>query len=317
VSDGVRYAELIQRAELIGVSPLGFGAKVEELWEQGMPPGESTGWPSVDKHYTVAPGQFTVVTGWPGSGKSEWLDALLLNLAKRGWRFAIFSPENQPSELHIAKFIEKFLGKPFGSGPTERATKDEVREAIVEIDGWFSFLSPAADTDRVSFGIENILEATEAHFRNEGIWRSRELKRGLVIDPWNEIEHARGREWSETEYISQTLGRIRAWARASGVHVWIVAHPQKMPREAGKLPVPRPDMISGSQHWWNKCDAAITVWRALDEPTNPEVQIYVQKVRFKHIGRPGVINLNYDRVTGLYHIPLVVVESLRRRHIDG
>jgi twinkle protein len=56
-------------------------------------------------------GQFTVVTGWPGSGKSEWLDALLVNLTKSGWKFAIFSPENQPTELHIAKLLEKIAGK--------------------------------------------------------------------------------------------------------------------------------------------------------------------------------------------------------------
>jgi hypothetical protein len=31
------------------------------------------------------------------------------------------------------------------------------------------------------------------------------------------------------------------------------------------------------------------------------VQIHVQKVRFKHIGRVGLANLIYDRVTGRYH----------------
>jgi hypothetical protein len=46
-----------------------------------------------------------------------------------------------------------------------------------------------------------------------------------------------------------------------------VAHPQKVARENGKLPVPRPDMISGSQHWWNKADNAITVWRDMENPT--------------------------------------------------
>lgn len=318
MSDGEREHELLRRAELIGVPPLSFSALVERLWDRGLPPGEKTGWPSVDQHYTVAPGQFTVVTGWPGSGKSEWLDALVLNLAKRGWRFAIFSPENAPGELHVAKFIEKFLGKPFGDGPSTRATKDEVREALVEMSEWFAFLSAAADSERVTFGIEDILEAAEAWFRVAGYWRSKDAMRGLVIDPWNEIEHARPREWSETEYISQTLGRIRAWARASGVHVWIVAHPQKLQREreSGKLPIPRPDSISGSQHWWNKADNAITVWRPLDDPKNPTVQIHVQKVRFKHVGRAGIIELHYNRVTGRYSEILKPVEERSRADID-
>jgi twinkle protein len=313
--DVSRLGELVTHAELIGCPPLRLRAHVERLWDRGMPPGEGTGWPSVDRYYTVAPGQFTVITGWPGSGKSEWLDALVLNLARRGWRFAIFSPENQPAELHVVKFVEKFLGKPFGDGPTARATKDEAIEAMTEMEEWFGFLLPAIDTERVTFGIEDILRAAELQFRMGGIWRSRETHCGLVIDPWNEIEHARPRELSETEYVSATLGRIRAWARASGVHVWIVAHPQKLPRDrdSGKLPVPRPDHISGSQHWWNKADNAITVWRALDDTKDQAVQIHVQKVRFKHVGRAGVVELTYDRVTGRYHEPLGVVPGGRWR----
>lgn len=306
--DAQRTAQLVVKADLIGCSALDFRDKVLRLWDEGMPRGENTGWPSVDRHYTVVPGQLTIVTGWPSSGKSEWLDHLLLNLAKRGWRFAVFSPENAPAELHVVKFVEKFLGKPFGDGPTDRATKEEAVEAMTEIAHWFGFLLPTANTERVTFGVEDILEAAEAHFRLHGIWRSSESKRGLVIDPWNEIEHARPREWSETEYISATLGRIRAWARASGVHVWIVAHPQKLRRDdGGKLPVPAPDSISGSQHWWNKADNAITVWRPVADPKDQLVQIHVQKIRFKHVGRIGAVDLTYDRVTGRYHEPLRVV----------
>ena len=69
------------------------------------------------------------------------------------------------------------------------------------------------------------------------------------------------------------------------------------------LPVPKPDMISGSAHWWNKSDCAITVFRDLHDTQSREVQIHVQKVRFKHVGHPGVIALDYDRVTGRYTEP--------------
>src|SRR5690348_17390430 len=38
-------------------------------------------------------------------------------------------------------------------------------------------------------------------------------------------------------------------SRSNGVHVWLVAHPAKQKRgDDGKLPIPTPDMISGSQH---------------------------------------------------------------------
>jgi twinkle protein len=59
-------------------------------------------------------------------------------------------------------------------------------------------------------------------------------------------------------------------------------------------------MIAGSQHWWNKADCALTVWRDPEHPEMKTVDIIVQKVRFKHIGKPGTVSLEYDRITGRY-----------------
>lgn len=299
-----REAQLIADARMIGVGAQGFRAQVEELWDKGLPRGSLTGWPSLDKHYTVAPGHLTIVTGWPGSGKSEFIDALLMNLARQGWRFALHSPENRPEQIHVVKYLEKLLGKPFGAGPNERMTKEEAAEAMTEITDWFGFLVAAAASEQTVFNIEQILAAAEHWFISKGYWRSKENPRGLVIDPWNELEHHRPKDRSETEYISATLTALRSWARTHAVHVWVVAHPQKLKRDdGGKLPIPRPDSISGSQHWWNKADNALTVWREPDDQyaTATAVDIHIQKVRFKHIGSTGLVTLHYDRVTGRYH----------------
>lgn len=285
-----------------------YATQLRTLWENGLPPGDKTGWPSIDKHYTVQPGQFTVVTGWPGSGKSEWLDALLINLAKRGWKFAIYSPENHPVELHLSKLVEKLSGKPFGHGPTERVSRDEVEEYNDEIDQSFGFI----ETIKGSVTAKEVIDAAAPYLA-----QFPESKRGLVIDPWNELEHWRPPNLSETEYVSKTLSFVRNWARQNQVHVWIVAHPQKMRREEGKLPIPRPDMISGSQHWWNKADAAITVWRDFDNLDSQNVDVYIQKIRFKNIGRPGFVTLRYDRVTGRYHESLKVIEQQARVYRGG
>jgi twinkle protein len=73
--------------------------------------------------------------------------------------------------------------------------------------------------------------------------------RGLIIDPWNELDHARPASLSETEYISRALTLIRRFARANGVHVWVVAHPTKLIKGAnGKYPVATPYDIAGSAH---------------------------------------------------------------------
>lgn len=298
-----RLGDLAQSCDVTARGPDTLAEQIMDLYERGLPPGDRPGWPNVDSLYTVVPGQFTVVTGWPSSGKSEWLDAVLMNLSEQGWAFCLYSAENKPDEVHFSKLIEKFIRKPFRHGPTERMTKDEVTEAIGELKDRFQLLGPAALSDRDSFQIDDVLKGAELHWRVSGRWHDKEMKKGLVVDPWNEIEHYRPSHMSETEYVSHALSRVRSWAREHHVHVWIVAHPAKQPRENGKLPIPRPDMIAGSMHWWNKADNCITVSREFGDPAPREVTIYVQKVRFKHVGKQGSATLEYDVVTGRYHEP--------------
>jgi hypothetical protein len=51
--------------------------------------------------------------GVPNSGKSEWIDALCVNLARHyGWACALSSFEKSPSS-HIRNLLEKVVGKPF------------------------------------------------------------------------------------------------------------------------------------------------------------------------------------------------------------
>jgi len=265
------------------------------LYSFGMRRGSSTGWKCVDEHYTVAPGQLTIITGWPGSGKSEWVDALLVHLARGEWRHAVFSPENHPVEIHQAKIVEKWVGLPFGEGPTERMSYAQVLQAEAEIGDRFGFIDAGTDGVRVA----DVLEAADAFYDRFG---DEPIKRGLVIDPWNEVDHVRPPELTETDYVSRTLSMLRRWARDRRAHVWLVAHPAKQHRDAGRLPVPCPDMIAGSQHWWNKADACITIWRDYEEQSD-QVDIHIQKVRFRHIGRIGAVSLHYDRITGRYWEP--------------
>jgi twinkle protein len=105
---------------------------------------------------------------------------------------------------------------------------------------------------------------------------------------------------SETEYIGQSLSKIRIFARKNNVAVFVVAHPKSMAKDAsGNYPVPNPYDISGSANWRNKADNCIAVWRDLADDTQP-VAIHIQKIKFKICGKLGVAQLKYDRLTGRY-----------------
>jgi twinkle protein len=129
----------------------------------------------------------------------------------------------------------------------------------------------------------------------------RDMPLGAIIDPWNEVEHWRTGNLTEAEYLSACLSKVRQFSRDINGHVWIVAHPRLLQKDSsGKYPVPTPYDVSGGAHWRNKADACIAIHRDI-EANNQAVQVHVQKVRFKHVGRVGVVELRYDKITGRYH----------------
>lgn len=265
-----------------------FKDQIFELYEKGVGRGFSTGYQNVDDLYTIVPGQMTVVTGVPSSGKSEFVDQIMVNLAEeQGMSFAICSFENEP-RLHIAKLMAKRARKPFFEGPTRRMAPHDMQAALDWVNDHFVFLH---QEDGGLSDLESILSRLRAAVMRMGV-------RGAVIDPYNFIE--RPRDVSETEWISNMLTRIKSFCMAHGIHIWFVAHPTKLQRgQDGKLPVPKGYDISGSAAWFAKADCGMTVHRIPDE--NPlEAQIHIWKVRFSWVGKQGETRLYYDVGTTRY-----------------
>lgn len=212
-----------------------FKERVEYLYEHGYKRGEHPGWDNLNYCYTVRAGELTVVSGIPGHGKSSFIDNLIVNLAKNSnWPFGIYSPENQPLERHVAKLMEIFSGFAFwGKG---RLPKENYEIAEWFIQDYFNFILPDPDENH---SIELILDLAKVLVLRKGI-------KGLVIDPWNELDHSRPNMISETEYISEVLSKIRRFARNYGVHIWLIAHPTKLKKDKnGKYPVPTPYDVAG------------------------------------------------------------------------
>ncbi len=267
---------------------------VEELkyfYDNGLPTGNLTGWAELDNYYTIMLGLWTLVTGIPSHGKSSWLDALLVNLAHQyGWKFGVFSPENQPTYLHASKLTEIFAGQSFfGSHRWEKMGRDDMLVAAQKVNATFKFIKHGDDI----LTLDGILIKAQALVDEYGI-------KGLVIDPWNEIDHQIGTD-TETIYISKALTRVRMFARKNNIHVWIVAHPTKLRRnDSGGYDPPTPYDVAGGAHWRNKADCAITIHRPTFKPGDSRVDVLVQKIRFKHVGKPGKITLEYKLNCGQY-----------------
>ena len=274
------------------VKPSALVDKLLEKYRSKDDGGFSTGWDNVDKLYRVKPGQWTVITGIPNHGKSEFLDALMINMITRHqWKFGVFSPENYPLETHLSKMLRKATNKAFGRQYNGTMTEKEALEGVEAFDKYISFVSIDDDTH----DIDSLLKITEDLVLSEGI-------NGMIIDPWNTIEHNRPKNLTETEYVSSALSKVTYLARKYDIHIWIVAHPTKMQKlNNGKYGVPLPYDIAGSANWANKSDNAITVYIDKGEgiPDNA-VQIHVTKVRFRENGQPGETTLFYNKTSGRY-----------------
>lgn len=256
---------------------------VKEIYANGHGRGASTGMPAIDDLFTVAEGQLSIVTGMPSSGKSEFIDQVMINLAQReSWKFAVCSFENPP-HMHIAKLAEKVTGKPFYDGLGPRMTEGELADAIEFINDHFVFLE---SKDGGMSTIDSVIDRTKQAVMRLGV-------RGLIIDPYNYIEQTGAEEHSG---ISHMLSKITSFAKAHGIHVWFVAHPQKMyPKEDGTYTVPKGMNISGSAAWFAKADLGITVHR-----TEDCVEVHCWKSRFKWVGQQGVACLSYNLSNGRY-----------------
>ncbi len=266
-----------------------FRHGVYDAYARGFDRGLSTGFSNLDELYRVRAGDMTVVTGVPGSGKSEFIDAVLVNMAeKHHWRFALCSFENPP-EMHIIKLAEKRARAPFWDGPRPRMSERELRDAMDWVDQHFVFLR----ADDESPTIDWILQTARAAVLRFGI-------RGLIIDPYNEIEHIRPSRMTETEYVSQILSKVKRWGQLHDAHIWFVAHPAKLQRDkSGQMPQPNLYDISGSAHWVNKADIGLVVHRE-HRISGDITKALIKKVRFKTIGQVGEAEFAYDPATGRY-----------------
>lgn len=256
----------------------------------GLKRGATIGHPNFDEICSFETKTMGVVTGIPNHGKSEWLDEMIYRLNLRhGWRFAYFSPENEPLVLHLAKLIEKFVGKKLGK---DTMTFAEYTCAMRHIDDNFFFLCPEEDHKP-----DTILSMAKTLVRRNGI-------KGLVIDPYNYLEAQMEMGQSETQYVSKLLGRLKTFARLNDIIIFLVAHPAKMQknRQTGLYEPPTLYDISGSAHFYNKADFGITVHRTFkdDSSTDDYTAVLVQKVRFRHLGRRGASFFKYNLANGRF-----------------
>lgn len=258
--------------------------ELEDLFINGIQRGATVGMDEIDQYCTWETRRLAIVTGRPGSGKSEFVDFLTCKLNRLyGWKTAYFTPENYPLKFHYAKIFEKLIGKKFSSKDSSQMDFDMALEYIQEN---FFYILP--DTE---ITIDKVLTNAKSYVKSRGI-------KVLVIDPYNRLEHQIEKAQTETQYVSQFLDKLTMFAKLNDVLVILVAHPTKLDATS----VPTLYNISGSANFYNKTDYGFTVHRVFDDNnvmTN-DIKIHWQKIKFKHLGKQGISELRYNYVNGRF-----------------
>lgn len=268
------------------LNPEDMFEEVDYILENGLQRGDLTGFENLDELLSWVKGQFTIVTGIPNAGKSPLVTMIMISLSIRhGWKWGIFSPEHHPMSIFLVKMIHVILGKKHHLKPQEKI------DAKQFIKDHFKFIAP----ERGNVTIDGILQLAQMLVVRFGIC-------GLLIDPWNKIEHTLPQGMNETNFISRELDKIIDFDQKHGVHTILVAHPTKVNKvssanDAEYRVVTLYD-IAGSANFYNKPDNGISFHRNFSLRQN---ELYVQKCKYEHVGKQGKCfwhyNINNTRFT--------------------
>ena len=266
--------------------------EIEFMYDYGLPKGVSINIP--DFKLDFVKGYITTVTGIPSHGKSDFLDNICLRLLMfGGWKGAFYSPENKPTELHVAKMVRKIIGKNWDG--YDRITKEEYKLAIAILDENIWFVKPEKE-----FTIDSLLERVRVLKQRKGIDY-------FVVDAWNKLEQKRGNK-SETDFTGETLDKIALFCEAENLHAFVVVHPTKMKRQKDSMKEEIPTLYdcSGSSHFYNKSDNGITIYRDFELNVS---QVLVTKVKFSHWGEKCMATFNYHKPSGRYYQSQTEIET--------
>ena len=241
--------------------------EVTDFVRNGFKPGFQIGLQNFDDIFSTYTGQFITVTGIPSSGKSDFVDQMVVGYnSNYGWKTAFASPENQPTYLHAHKLMRKtWQGMP---------TKEDIGG-----DKWNQIADHCNSNyfhiDMERYTLESVLRKGAELVKRKGI-------KCLVIDPFNKVRDIDAKTEDVNRYTMEYLSKIEIFAKKYDVLVFIVAHPTKMYKnQNGVIDEPTMYSIKGGGEWYDASYHGILVHRNYETNT---VKAKVLKVKFQNLG---------------------------------
>jgi twinkle protein len=244
--------------------------EITDFVRNGFKPGFQIGLDNFDNIFSTYTGQFITVTGIPSSGKSDFVDQMIIGYnANYGWKTAYASPENTPTYLHA----HKLMRKTWQGMPTVDDIKGEKWNQIADhVNDNYFFI------DMERYTLDAVLRKGAELVKRKGI-------KCLVIDPFNKVRDMNAESADVNAYTLEYLTKIEIFAKKYDVLVMIVAHPTKMYKDKdGKIEEPTMYNIKGGGEWYDASYHGLLVHR---DYINKTVKVKVLKCKFQNLGENG------------------------------
>jgi len=258
--------------------------EVTDFVRNGFKPGYQIGLKNFDDIFSTYTGQFITVTGIPSSGKSDFVDQMVVGYNQNyGWKTAFASPENVPTYLHAHKLMRKVWQ---GMPTVDDIHGDKWNEVANHCNSNFFHI------DMERYTLESVLRKGAELVKRKGI-------KCLVIDPFNKIRDVDCKSEDVNRYTMEYLTKIEIFAKKFDVLVFIVAHPTKMYKDSnGKIEEPTMYNIKGGGEWYDASYHGLLVHRDYEAKT---VKAKVLKVKFQNLGQNGAeANFKWEPKSGCF-----------------
>lgn len=285
-----KLKERLDKAEL---SPLedvktlkDYRDQLHQFWRGGLPKGMLTGMDEFDEIFSAELKQYTLITGVPQSGKSEWLDQMIVKYnINDNCKVGIVSIENEPFTFHYDKIFQKINGnKPYN----DKIGSDEINEVEDYIDSNFFHVY-----FEKRYYLEDVLTKFKELAKRKGC-------RIFVIDPYNKVKLKENIS-NINDYTNEYHSQLDAFVKETNSHLFLVAHPNKTEQAEGSessFRMPNAYNIKGGGEHFDMSYNVIGVNRIYEQKI---VQIKTLKVKFKHLGEAQrSVFYSYNTVNGRY-----------------
>jgi len=244
--------------------------EVTDFVRNGFKKGYQIGLDNFDNIFSTYTGQFITVTGIPSSGKSDFVDQMVVGYNKQyQWKTAFASPENAPTYLHAHKLMRKVWGDMPDKGDIGG---DKWNQVANHVNDNFFFI------DMERYTLESVLRKGAELVKRKGI-------KCLVIDPFNKVRDVDCKTEDVNRYTMEYLTKIETFAKKYDVLVFIVAHPTKMYKNGeGKIEEPTMYNIKGGGEWYDASYHGLLVHRDYEAKTT---KVKILKCKFQNLGENG------------------------------